>query len=77
MSNAELAVLEVALPPFVPREDARLLLAMKLFETGHLSLGQAACMASLSMRGFLETASRQGVAVVNYPASELAEETAW
>jgi len=77
MHNAEPTLLEVALPPFVPSEDARLLLGVKLFETGHLSLGQAARMAVMRKRGFVEAASRQGVAVVNYPASELAEETAW
>ncbi len=33
--------LKVDLPPEVPVEEARLLLTVKLFETGRLSMGQA------------------------------------
>lgn len=69
--------LEVALPPFVAKEDARLLLAVKLFETGRLSAGQAAQVADLTKRSFLEVLSRFGVPVTNYPAADLAEELAW
>jgi len=38
-------VLQVQLPPDVPIEEARLLLMVKLFETGQLSLGQVAKLA--------------------------------
>ena len=51
--------------------------AIKLYETARLSLGQAAQMAGYSKRGFLDLLGHHGVAVVNYPASELAQETAW
>ena len=72
-----LAAPEPTLPPFVSDEDARLMLAMKLFETGRLSLGQAAQMAAYSKQGFMDVLGHHGSAVVNYPASDLAKETAW
>ncbi len=68
---------EHLLPAFVSDDEARLLLAVKLFETGRLSLGQAAEMAGYSKHGFIDVLGHQGIAVVNYPASELAAETAW
>ena len=77
MQAAEQTVLEIPLPPFVPKEEARLMLAAKLLETGRLSLGQATKMAGMTKRGFLEALSRLGVSVVDYPAAELAEEIAW
>ncbi len=77
MQTADTSVLEVTLPPFVQREDARLLLAVKLYETGRLSFGQAAEMARMSRRGFLETLGEMGVPVVDYPAAELVEELKW
>ena len=70
-------MLTMALPPFVPKEDARLLLAVKLFEMGRLSFGQAAEMARMSKRGFLDTLGEMGVPVPNYPATELAAELNW
>ena len=53
------------------------MLALKLFETGRLTAGQAARIAGLTKRTFLEAASRGGVPVANYPASELASEILW
>lgn len=70
-------ILEVTLPPFFPREDARLMLAVKLFETGRLSFGQAAKVALLTKRGFLAALSQFGVPAANYPTSQLADELAW
>jgi predicted HTH domain antitoxin len=70
-------MLEVALPPFVAKEDARALLAVKLFETGRLSLGQSATVAGMTRRTFLDTLARQGISPANYPAAELAGEIAW
>lgn len=45
-------MIEVTLPPFVAKEDARLLQAVKLFETGRLSAGQAAQVADLRNAAF-------------------------
>jgi predicted HTH domain antitoxin len=40
--------LTVQLPPDIPVEEARFLLMVKLFETGRLTLGQAAKLAGYS-----------------------------
>jgi predicted HTH domain antitoxin len=77
MQSAEQTVLEIPLPSFIQKEEARLMLAVKLFEVGRLSLGQAAKVAAMTKRSFLDALSRLGVPVANYPASELAEEIAW
>lgn len=77
MTTIEENVLEVTLPPFVPKEDARLLLSVKLFETGRLSFGQAAKTAHMSKRGFLDTLGEMGVPVANHPSTELAAELDW
>jgi predicted HTH domain antitoxin len=67
--------LKVELPPEVPVEEARLLLTVKLFETGRISLGQAARMAGYSRRAFLELLGKLGVPVFDYPAEDLREES--
>ncbi len=70
--------LKVALPQEVPVEEARLLLMIKLFETGRLSLGQAAArLAGYSKRAFMEMLGKFGVAVFDSPAEELEEEGAY
>lgn len=66
--------LKVELPQEVPVEEARLLLMVKLFETGRLSLGQAARLAGYSKRTFMELLAKHGVAVFDYPAEDLREE---
>jgi len=66
--------LKVELPPEVPVEEARLLLAIKLFETGRLSLGQAAKFAGYSKRTFMELLGKHNVPVFDYPPEELKDE---
>jgi predicted HTH domain antitoxin len=51
-----------------------LYLAMKLFEIGRLSCGQAAELAGDSKRTFMELLGKHGVAVMDYPASELQDD---
>lgn len=63
--------LRVTLPPEVSAHEARLLLAAKLFETGHLSLGQAARLAGHSKAAFMELLGPLGVPVFDYPAEDL------
>ena len=65
--------LKVTLPQEVPVEEARLLLMIKLFETGRLSLGQAARLSGHSKRAFMEMLGKSGVAVFDQPAEELEE----
>lgn len=67
--------LKVELPPEIPVEEARLLLTVKLFETGRLSLGQASRLAGYSRRAFMELLGKLGVAVFDYPAGDLQDET--
>lgn len=65
--------MQIRLPDFVqihPRE-LLLTLAAKLYETGALSVGQAADVAGVSKRTFMELLGDYGVSVFNYDAQEL------
>ena len=66
--------LQVQLPPEVQVEEAKLMLAIKLYETGRLSLGQAAELGGYSKRTFMELLGKNGVAVFDYPAEDLKRE---
>jgi predicted HTH domain antitoxin len=66
--------LRVQLPEDLAVDEARLLLSIKLFETGHLSLGKAAEMAGYPKIAFMELLGQRGVPVINYPAEELERE---
>jgi predicted HTH domain antitoxin len=66
--------LQVQLPPDISVEEARLLLMVKLFETGRLSLGQAAKLAGYSKPTFIELLGKMGVPVIDYPAEDLQQE---
>jgi predicted HTH domain antitoxin len=66
--------LKIELPQSLSEDEARLLFAVKLFEVGKVSLGQAAKMAELSKRAFLELLGRYGVPVFNYSPEELRNE---
>lgn len=66
--------LKIELPASLSQEEAKLLLAVKLFELGKVTLGQAAKMAELSKRTFMEILGRYGVPVFNYGAEELRAE---
>ena len=67
--------LRLDLPPTLSEEEARLLFAVKLFEVGKVSLGQAAKLAGFSKRAFMEVLGQQQVPVFNYSPEELREET--
>jgi predicted HTH domain antitoxin len=58
----------IAIPPSVTEGEARLYLAMKLFEIERLSCGQAAELAGYSKRTFMELLGKHEVAVMDYPA---------
>ena len=76
MESGRANELKVELPPEVSVEEARLLLMAKLFETGRLSLGQAAQAAGYSKRTFMELLGRMGVPVFDHPPEELEQEVA-
>ncbi|MGH9834259.1 MAG: UPF0175 family protein [Blastocatellia bacterium] len=66
--------LKVSLPMTVSADEARLLLAVKLYEVGKVTLGQAAKLAGFSKRAFMEILGRYGVPVFNYSAEDLRQE---
>ncbi|HDL18428.1 MAG TPA: UPF0175 family protein [Bacteroidetes bacterium] len=66
--------LKINLPPGVSQEDAKLLLMIKLFETGKLSLEQAAKFSGYSKRTFIELLGKYGVPGLDYPAQDLEQE---
>lgn len=66
--------LRIELPENLSEEEAKLFLAVKSFEVGRLTLGQAAGMAELSKRAFLEILGRYKVPVFNYSPEELRRE---
>ena len=66
--------LKIQLPSEVKVEEARLLLMIKLYETGKLSLGQAAKLAGYSKSTFMELLGKYNVPVFDYPAEELERE---
>ncbi len=68
--------LELTIPAgldFSEKETKRFL-AAKLFESGRLSLGQAAEMVGLSKVAFAEILSDYDVSLANYLPSEIAED---
>lgn len=77
MPASETQTLQVDLPPFVSQDEAKLMLAIKLFETGKLSLGQGAQFSGYSKLGFIDVLGHHGVAVLDYPASDLQKEIEW
>jgi predicted HTH domain antitoxin len=66
--------MKVELPDALSQDEARLLLAAKLFELSKVTLGQGARIAGRSKREFMEALGRYKVPVFNYPAEELREE---
>lgn len=57
-------------------DEARFLLALKLFEQGRISSGKAGYLCNMGRVEFLLAASRSGVPVVDLRGDELAEEFA-
>lgn len=66
--------LRVELPSGLSLEEAKILLAIKLYETGKVSLGQAARTACQSKRDFMELLGQQQVPIFSYSPEELREE---
>ena len=54
--------------------EARLAMAVKLFEMKRLSSGQAALLAGVDRTTFLVRLSEQGVAMIDLPPEELADD---
>jgi len=53
------------------------MLALKLYEKGRLTLGQAARAAGYSKRAFIDFLGREGVPVLDSDPADLAAESDW
>ena len=56
------------------QNDTIRFIAAKLYESGKLSLGQAADIANLSKRTFAEVLGDYGVSLLNYSVSEMLDD---
>ncbi len=72
------ATIELKLPDSVQLSDfdIRMALAAKLYEMGTLSGGQAAELAGITKRTFLELLGQYGVSIFGYDVEELEEDLA-
>ncbi|OJJ27154.1 hypothetical protein BI308_03350 [Roseofilum reptotaenium AO1-A] len=66
--------LKVSLPPGLSEDEAKVLLAIKLYEVGKVSLGKAANLAGYSKRSFIEILGKDRIPVFAYSPEELREE---
>lgn len=68
--------LQIQLPDFitVDMQDIKLLIAAKLYQQGQLSIGQAAQLAGLSKRTFMELLGKYDVSVFNYDAEDISRD---
>jgi predicted HTH domain antitoxin len=56
------------------QKDTVRFIASKLYESGKLSLGQAAVMSGLTKRTFAELLNDYGVSYINYSVDDLKDE---
>ena len=63
--------LTVQIPDNIDEQQAKTLLAAKLYEKGSLSLGQAADLAGYSKRTFIELLGDYDVSIFNFSEEEL------
>jgi predicted HTH domain antitoxin len=70
------ATIELSLPKSVDVSDfeLKMIIASKLYELGKLSSGQAAEVAGLSKRAFLELLGKYNVSIFGYDEQELEED---
>jgi predicted HTH domain antitoxin len=71
MSGGEL---RVTLPCSLAEDEAKLLLAVKRYEVGKVSLGQAAKLAGFSKRTFIEVLGRYHIPRFDYSPDDLRQE---
>jgi predicted HTH domain antitoxin len=60
----------------VDNSDLAMLVSTQLYEQGKLSLGQAAEVAGLTKRTFIELLGRYNVSIFNFPVSDLSNDVA-
>jgi predicted HTH domain antitoxin len=64
----------ITLPDSITEAEARFYLALKLYEVGRLSCGEAAELAGYSKRAFMELLGKHGAAVFGSHPDELASD---
>ncbi len=69
-----MTLMTITLPDSISESEAKLLLAIKLFEEHRLSCGKAAEIAGYSKRAFMELLGKHGISVFDYPSDELASD---
>ncbi|MEB3340944.1 UPF0175 family protein [Okeania sp.] len=62
------------LPMGISENEAKLFLAIKLYEINKISLGKAAKLAGYSKSAFIEILGQYEIPIFNYSAEELREE---
>jgi predicted HTH domain antitoxin len=62
------------IPDSVSERDARMILASQLYSRAVLSLGQAADLAGVAKRQFIESLGKYGVNLFNYTSEEMDHE---
>jgi predicted HTH domain antitoxin len=58
----------------ITSKEAATALAARFYQTGKLSLGQAAELAGYTKKDFMQILANYGVSVFNYPASDLSRD---
>lgn len=71
---AAMSTVVLELPDSIPAEDAKLALAMALFENGRLTQGQAAQVAGYTRETFIELLGKHRVSFTNISPEDLDEE---
>lgn len=71
MANRELIL---TVPFDIDEDEARFYLALKLFEEGKLTIGQAAKLSRYSKPTFMELLGRHRIPLFDYPPRELAKD---
>jgi predicted HTH domain antitoxin len=73
MKDNNMRTLQIQIPDFVNIDlrEIRLMIGAKLYEKGDLSLGQAAELAGLSKRTFMELIGDYGVSIFNYHPEDI------
>ncbi len=66
--------LKIELPFSLSEGEAKLLLSLKLYEVGKITIGQAAKMAGFSKQSFIDVLGNYKIPVINYSPEELREE---
>jgi len=66
--------LRIELPEAMTADEAKILLAVKAYEVGKASLGQAAKLVGVSKRDFMEILGRYGVPVISDSAEDVLHE---